>query len=289
MKRGFYLLLKLTAFTSLVILKSREIDFEQSIIEWANAAEKLLTPLRNLVNYSMLLLGLNLLMLLLKYLYRQRRKLSVQQTDNVLAGFDNIYIIISSGALVVLIMGFLGIDPKSLLTGLSIVAAAIAIITKEYIANIIGGIAISFSDEISIGDYIKMEQHKGRVTDITISRIALLTMDDEVIYIPHSKIFNSEVINYTKSGIRRVSISFEINISILNTVEEFEKDLVENITEYHGHIESDSFWLKIDEIRKDNVLMKFQFILKSIQRELEREIRKKTVRSIVNYIGRHQA
>lgn len=289
MKRPWYTLLKLIAFIVLISLKSGETELEMYLIKAVNAPHRLEPAFKSIVNYGIFLLGLNLGVSLLKYIYRRRKKISVNRTDNVLSGIENISIIVSALATVVLVMSFFGIDPKSLLTGLSIVAAAIAIITKEYITNIIGGIAISFSDEISIGDYIKMDPYKGRVTDLTITRIALLTNDDEIVYIPHTKIFTSEVVNYTKSGIRRVSIEFEIGIGVINTVELFEHDLIENISEYHEYIEPGSFWLKIQDIHKDNVAMKFQFVLKSINRQLEMEIRKKTVRSIVNHIRRHQA
>ncbi|MAT54756.1 MAG: hypothetical protein CMN32_09760 [Saprospirales bacterium] len=288
MKRPWYTLLKFIAFVVLISLKSGETELEMYLIKAANAPLRLEPVLRSIVNYGIFLLGLNLGVSVLKYFYRRRKKIPLHRTDNVLSGIENISIIVSALATVVLVMSFFGIDPKSLLTGLSIVAAAIAIITKEYITNIIGGIAISFSDEISIGDYIKMEPYKGRVTDLTITRIALLTNDDEIVYIPHTKIFTSEVVNYTKSGIRRVSIEFEIGIGVINTVETFEHDLIENISEYHQYIEPGSFWLKIQDIHKDNVAMKFQFVLKAINRQLEMEIRKKTVRSIVNHIRRHQ-
>lgn len=288
MKRKLFITLKLIVFLAAIYLRSKDIHIEATILQHLEVSPRLEVVLRSLVNYAVFLIGFNLLIIFLKSIYRRRQGLSPNFTDNVLAGLDNIYLIVSSIATVVLILGFFGIEPRSLLTGLSIVAAAIAIITKEYIANVIGGIAISFSDEISIGDYIKMDIYKGRVTDITISRIALLTLDDEVIYIPHSKIWTSEVINYTKSGIRRVSIEFEISIQSINTVENFEQDLIENIVEYHEYIEPGSFWLKIQDVLKDSVKMKFQFILKSIDTNLEREIRKKTVRSIVNHIRRHQ-
>ncbi|RME01020.1 MAG: mechanosensitive ion channel protein MscS, partial [Bacteroidetes bacterium] len=273
MKRPWYTLLKFIAFVVLISLKSGETELEMYLIKAANAPLRLEPVLRSIVNYGIFLLGLNLGVSVLKYFYRRRKKIPLNRTDNVLSGIENISIIVSALATVVLVMSFFGIDPKSLLTGLSIVAAAIAVITKEYISNIIGGIAISFSDEISIGDYIKMEPYKGRVTDLTITRIALLTNDDEIVYIPHTKIFTSEVVNYTKSGIRRVSIEFEIGIGVINTVETFEHDLIENISEYHQYIEPGSFWLKIQDIHKDNVAMKFQFVLKSINRQLEMEIR----------------
>lgn len=288
MKRKFFITLKMAIFLLAIYLRSRDVHLEAFILQHLDVSQRLEFALRSLVNYAVFLLGFNLLIIFPKSVYRRRQGLPPHAADNVLAGLDNIYLIVSSIATVVLILGFFGIEPRSLLTGLSIVAAAIAIITKEYIANVIGGIAISFSDEISIGDYIKMDAYKGRVTDITISRIALLTLDDEVIYIPHSKIWTSEVINYTKSGIRRVSIEFEISIHAINTVENFEQDLIENISEYHEYIEQGSFWLKIQDVLKDSVKMKFQFVLKSIDTQLEREIRKKTVRSIVNHIRKHQ-
>lgn len=281
-------LIKFIVFLTLVFLKSALDRFELSIVKSVHLPVRFEPIFRSIINYAIFLLAISLVADIFKIIYRRRKKIKSNKTDNVLSGIDNIYFIITSLATVVLILGFFGIDPKSLLTGLSIVAAAIAVITRDYIINIIGGIAISFSDEISIGDYIRMDSFKGRVAEITISRIALLTNDDEIIYIPHNKIFTSEVVNYTKSGIRRVSIEFEISTNAISTVEEFEQDLTENIAEFHEYIEPGSFWLKIQDIHKDSVSMKFQFVLKDINRQFEREIRKKTVRSIVNHIRRHQ-
>ncbi len=286
MKNRVHIILKVLAFLILLGMKQGYWPWTGDLSRWDFSFDH--PGITSVLNFVIFLLGLDLATHLLKSLYRRRKGLQKGANDNVLLGIDNIRILVFSMAVVVLVLGFFGIDPKTLLTGLSIVAAAIAIVTREYITNIIGGIAISFSDEISIGDYIRMDAFKGRVTDITITRIALLTNDDEIVYIPHTKIFTSEVVNYTKSGIRRVSIEFEISIEALTTVETFEQDLIENISEYHDHIESGSFWLKIQEIHKDSVGMKFQFVLKAINRRLELEIRKKTVRTIVNHIRRHQ-
>lgn len=288
MKKAIGHLIRLAVFITLLILKSVFDDFELSVVKTLNLPMRVLPVFQAFVNYVIFLLGTGLLAFVLKEIYRRRKKTADGGVDNVLSGINNIYFIIVSLATVVLVLSFFGIEPKSLLTGLSIVAAAIAIITRDYIVNIIGGIAISFTDEISIGDYIRMESYKGWVTEITITRIALLTNDDEIIYIPHNKIFTAEVVNYTKSGIRRVSIAFEISTNAITTVEAFEQDLVENISDYHEYIEPGSFWLKIESIQKDSVTMKFQYVLKNINRQFEREIRKKTVRSIVNHIRRHQ-
>lgn len=284
MKKVAIQILRFGVFLALLILKSVLDDFELTVVKVLHLPMRVEPGFQAIINYLILVLGLNLLADLLKGIYRRRKRIDRRSVDNVLSGINNIYIIIFSLATVVLILGFFGIEPKSLLTGLSIVAAAIAIITRDYIVNIIGGIAISFTDEISIGDYIRMDSYKGRVTEITISRIALLTNDDEIVYIPHNKIFTSEVVNYTKSGIRRVSIEFELSTNAITTIEELEQSLIDNISEFHEYIEPGSFWLKIQSIQKDSVNLKFQYVLKDINTQFEREIRKKTVRSIVNHI-----
>jgi hypothetical protein len=56
------------------------------------------------------------------------------------------------------------------------------------------------------------------------------------------------------------------------------------LAEYHDLIEPDSFNLKILNIHKDYLDLKFQYILTRVDRVIEKEIRKKTVRQVVNYL-----
>jgi len=83
-----------------------------------------------------------------------------------------------------------------------------------------------------------------------------------------------------------VNIEFELNLSFLSTIEELEADLIECLEDYHDSIEQDSFKLRIVDIKKDSLQLKFQYTLKSINRDLERDIRRKTVRRVVNHVGK---
>jgi small-conductance mechanosensitive channel len=248
---------------------------------------KFLNVLNILLSFCILILGLHLLAVVGTSVYRRRNNIPKDKPNNVILGIQNLYILLTTAVFIITILSFFGIDIKSLFTGLTIVAAAIAIITKDYIANIISGIAISFSDELSIDDYVKIGEHKGKVTDISISRISLLNDDDDIIFIPNDKVFTSEIINFTKKGIRRVNIEFELALTSLNEkIEDLEVDLVECLKDYSDNIEPGSYKLKIVEILKDSLKLKFQYSLKQINRELEREIRRKTVRRVVNHIGK---
>ena len=240
-----------------------------------------------LIRFFIFALGLSVVISILSGFYRRWKKLDPSRADNVIIGLKNIYYLLLTGALIMTILGFWKIDFRTLFTTLSIVAAAIAIISKDFIAEIISGIIISFSREISINDYVKIGDQKGKIIDITLTKIALLNDDDDLIYLPNSKVFSSFIVNYTKREIKKISIEFEVMIQGLKTVEELETDLVRAISEFKQHIVPNSYTLKIVEIRRDSLALKFQYTLDHINRDLEREIRSKTVRRVVHYVKKN--
>ncbi|MCB0583868.1 MAG: mechanosensitive ion channel [Phaeodactylibacter sp.] len=236
------------------------------------------------ISFLIFALTASVLVSSMAWFYRHREKIPAGKADNVIIGLNNIYYILLVGAGIMTILGYWGIDFKTLFTTLSIVAAAIAIISKDYISEIISGIIISFSGEVAIGDYIRIGDQKGKIIDINFTKIALLNEDDDVIFIPNAKFFSSEIINYTKREIKKVSIEFEVMIQNIKTIEELETDLIHAISDYEGNIEAGSYNLKIGNITKDSLSLKFQYTFKEINRELEKDIRRKTVRRIVNYV-----
>ncbi|MDX1665901.1 MAG: mechanosensitive ion channel, partial [Saprospiraceae bacterium] len=243
-----------------------------------------LVLLDHLLDLFLFVLTAHLIVVLLSWIYRRQKDLKRGQNDNVLIGLKNIYYLLVTGAVILTILGFFGIDYQTLFTSLSIVAAAIAIISRDFIVEIVSGIIISFSRDFNIGDYVKIGEHKGKITDINITKIALLNEDDDLLMIPNQKVFSGEIINYTRKPIKKVNIEFELQIQAIRTIEELESDLAQVLSEYGTHVEEDSINLKIVEIRKDSLLLKFQYVLDRIERELEREIRRKTIRRVVNYL-----
>lgn len=278
MKKHLLLLLRLIGLILVLFLKSMLIDWFPQLGRYAN-------EIQLLAGFLVFFLAANILVVILSWVYRKRRHYMDNQGDNVVLGLKNIYYIFMFGAIVTTALGLFGIDLKTLFTTLSIVAAAIAIISKEYISEIISGIIISFSsNEISVGDYLKIGSHKGKIIDLGLTKIAFLDEDDDIIFIPNTQVFASEIVNYTKKQIRRVSIEFEASLLAVPSVEALELYLTESLKDYHDFIEPGSFWLRVVEIKKDSLSMKFQYVLKQINRELELEIRRRTVRRLVAYI-----
>ena len=240
--------------------------------------------LYSVVSFLLLLTVVNIVTAILIITYRLRKNIPYKYTDNVINGINNLYYIIVTIGVMLMILGFWGIDLKNLLTSLSIVAAAIAIISKEYVSCIISGIIISFSKEINIDDYVRIGDTKGKILDINLTKVTVLNEDDDVIYIPNDRAYMADIINYTKKEIKKVSIDFELGMEYHTTIEQLEDSLSVALKEYYQIIEPNSFNIKIVDVHHDFLSLKFQYKFKEVNREIEKMIRKKTIRLIANLI-----
>ena len=278
------LLLKTALLVLLFLLRTGEIELSPLLsllkVKYRVAAEYYI---ERLADIGIFLILLDFIQFFVIYLYKRRKR--NQSEDNFTIGIRHIYSIVLFMGLMLGLLSLFRVDPRSLLTSISIVFAGIALITKDYISNMITGMINTFSGELSIGDNISIGLHKGKVLDVTLQKVHLLNDDDDVIYIPNSLFHTMEVVNYTKRQIKRTSVEFEIGISHLNNVEEVEKMLIETLKPFNDRIQEDTYYLRVAEVRKDYVLMKFQYILKEPNKELERTIRRTTVRKIVEFIS----
>jgi small-conductance mechanosensitive channel len=267
-------------FFLLIVLFRLKKSLEQNKDEF----DQLYSVLHSVVDFLLLFTIVNIVSAILIMIYRLRKNIPYKYTDNVVNGINNLYYLIVTFGIILMILGFWGIDFMTLFTSLSIVAAALAIISKEYVSGIISGIIISFSKEINIDDYVKIGDNKGKILEINLIKITLLNDDDDVIYIPNDKVYMSEIINYTKKEIKKVSIDFDLSLKYHTTIEQLEKSLSEALKDFHQYIEAGSFNIKIVSVHHDYLSLKFQYTLKEVNREVERMIRKKTIRLIANSI-----
>ncbi len=252
--------------------------------KWLDDFGRLGPTLLVVLRFTIFLFGVGLIVRLLAMIYRHRKHLPYNRKDNVTLGLSNISILIITVYAVISAFQLLGLSPEKIFTSLSIVAAAFAILSKDFFADIISGIVISFSKEITIDDYVKIGEYRGKIIDINIAKIALLNEDDDILFMPNSTVFTSDIINYTKKQIKKTSIDFEIPTSSVSSIEELEEQLMISLSEYHHLIEPNSYSIRVVFIKKDFLVLKFQYSLIQFSRELERTIRRKAVRYIVRNI-----
>jgi small-conductance mechanosensitive channel len=281
----FILLLKLIIFTALVFIRLDEWN-----IQWLYAHSKYHTSIHyykdTLASLAIFLMFLDFVQFFVTWVYRRRHK--IQRDDNFIVGVGQIYSLLLAIGSIVGILSLFQIDTRQLFTSLSIVFAGIALLTKDYITNMINGMIITFSGQLSIGDNVRIGQHRGKITDITLQNVHILNDDDDMIFIPNNLLLTSEVVNYTKREVKRTSIDFDIDLRHLKTVEELEKSLIEVLSPFQDLIRPESYYLRVAEVRKDSVALKFQYILQEPNKDLERLIRRKAIRRLVEIISERE-
>ena len=209
---------------------------------------------------------------LLLYLYRKRKRIGQKVTDNVTVGLDNIYILLMAGALFYLILHFLNLRPKDFFTGITLISAAIAIIMKDYISNIISGMILAFSDKLKIGDYVQVGQFKGEIVDFSLTSITLRNDDDELVYIPINIIFTHELVNYTSAGLDSSTVEFELNNKMKLPFENLQSCIDQAVTPYLSAIIKDSNSLSVSASKQESTFFKYKYTLEKSDIVLDRLI-----------------
>jgi small-conductance mechanosensitive channel len=220
-----------------------------------------------------------------KYFYSKRNKILKNKKNNVHFGIENIANFTIGIGLIVMVLSVFGVNPLELITSLTIVAAAFAILTKEYIVDFISGIYLSFSNTFEINDYVRIDNQKGKIVEISMLKVKILNDDDDIVIIPNSKVHFNEIINYTKRDIRFMTVDFQIALKYLANIEQLEKELILSLKSFSEYIEPKSYNLKVVELKMDYLELKFQYQLKLVDMDLQRKIRKKTIREVFNFIS----
>jgi len=106
------------------------------------------------------------------------------------------------------LVGSLGVDVRSILTGLGIAGLAISLAAQNIIRDFLNGVFIIFEDQFAVGDVVRIGDASGVVEIFTLRTTRLRTLDGELVTIPNGTI--STVLNFTKKWSRaRVEVGVD--------------------------------------------------------------------------------
>src|SRR5678810_393342 len=157
------------------------------------------------------------------------------QADNQLIVFfrDFLKVIIGIiGGMLVLHFAF-EYNVSSLLTGLSIVGAAIALALRESLENLIASFVIFFDKPFTTGDFVKVQSVSGTVEKIGLRSTRVRTTDKSYVTVPNKQMVDSILDNVSL----RSQIRGEINLFInQQTSHDKMKQLLEATKKYLSDI-----------------------------------------------------
>ena len=217
----------------------------------------------------------------LRIYLRQREETKVQ--PNFVLGIDRIEGLLNSFAILISSMLAFGIKPLEFLTSITIVAAAIALLTKDYITNIVNGLIMMFSDQLEIGDKIQIGRHTGFIRDITLINLVLKNDAGEIILIPNSMALNTDVVNFSKNNTHQVIFDFEISSKNEIYLDALENTLTENLKKYPEIVFSEGAQLNVLERKAETMLVRFQFPIKTGEKPTEIVVKKEINQAFIHW------
>lgn len=197
------------------------------------------------------------------------RKGESEVQPNFVLGINRISVLLNTFVILITLMLAFGIKPLEFLTSITIVAAAIAILTKDYITGIINGLIIMFSDQIAVGDKIKIGNHLGFVQDVTLINLVLKDSADNLVTIPNIQALNLDVVNYSRGRTYQLVFSAEYDLkeeAVIRILPGKARKILQN---HSKEVELEGFVFSVIDRKKDSFAIRLQFPVLTAHRDIE--------------------
>ena len=177
-----------------------------------------------------------------------------KENKTLISFFDKVIIFIIyiiTGFIIILELGY---NLNGLIAGLGIGSAVIALAAQDIVKSLISSFVIITEKPFVVGDYIETDSFKGTVEDITFRSTVVRTNDRSVVSIPSSKIAESYVLNWARTGGKRrydldLGITLETPLTKLN---KFIETLKLELTKVSG-VENDTINIHLGDIKSDSI------------------------------------
>ena len=189
----------------------------------------------------------------------QKANMTDSQSDNQLIVFFKDFfkvILVILGVLMVLKFGF-SFKITSLITGLSLAGAAIALATRESIENLIASFIIFFDRPFSTGDQIKVQNITGTVEKIGLRSTRLRTTQKSYVTVPNKQMVDSIMDNISLQTQRRAFVQLELSshttpeemrqmVIRIEDLMQLRRDRIENYTVFMADIVKNSYIVTVE-------------------------------------------
>jgi small conductance mechanosensitive channel len=119
----------------------------------------------------------------------------------------------------ILIIGFLialshiGVEIGPMLAGIGILGFIVGFALQDSLSNFAAGVMILVYKPFDVGDFVEVSGAMGKVHGMSFVSTTILTVDNQTLVVPNSKIWGDIIRNLTAEDIRRVDLVFGISYS----------------------------------------------------------------------------
>lgn len=169
------------------------------------------------LTYGLQAVGAILIFIIGRFLASQlvnglRKVLHHANVDQTLVSFLSNIAYYALLALVILTaLSNLGISTTSVVAVFGAVTLAVGLALQDSLGNLAAGVIIILLRPYKIGDYAKINDAEGFVSEIHIFHTLLTTRDNKAIFIPNKDAISNNIVNYSKNGLIRLDLAYDIS------------------------------------------------------------------------------
>ena len=124
---------------------------------------------------------------------------------------------------ILIIFQYLGISTIHILTVLGVGGLAVALALQDTLSNLFAGIQVIASGHLKPGHYLRLTSgEEGHITDITWRYTTIISLQNNTIIVPNSKLASAIVTDFNIPG-EVISTSIEVGVSYDSDLEKVEK------------------------------------------------------------------
>ncbi|MES2430441.1 MAG: mechanosensitive ion channel domain-containing protein [Bacteroidota bacterium] len=219
---------------------------------------------------------------------------TVDTRDNQLIVFfrDFLKVIIGVIGILLIIKACFHQPIGQLLTGLSIVGAALALAAKESLENLIASFIIFFDKPFFAGDTVRVNNVTGKVEHIGLRSTRLRTPEKTLVTVPNKQMVDAMVDNLSMRTNRRAEIKLELSSkTLLATTQEITEAIKKILAAKGEQIESSSVFVK--DISRNGIVVTVEYFttpfstneFDTLKQTVNFEIKKLLEENEINFAG----
>jgi MscS family membrane protein len=198
-------------------------------------------------------------------LLQQKREGQPAQSEYQLIVFFRDFLkvlVVILGGLLILRFAF-SYNISTLLTGLSIVGAAIALALRESLENLIASFVIFFDKPFTIGDFVKVQTVSGNVERIGLRSTRIRTADKSYVTVPNKQMVDSILDNVSLRTQLRGALELGLHV---HTPPARAEQLLQDIRSFlKEQSDVQSFTVALSDIRPNTIVATVEYFTRAME------------------------
>lgn len=108
-------------------------------------------------------------------------------------------------------LALFGVRASNLLLSAGAAGVVLGLAARQTLGAIIAGFVVLFSRPFEVGDWVRIDENEGIVTDISVVNTQIRTFDDEHVMIPNDQITDSPITNLSRTDRLRVQVDVGVD------------------------------------------------------------------------------